>query len=87
MLKSGGSILDANPGSDLDAIQQVRQKMWPSGLKTAVTLYFRNRRQTLFTVATRISSHTSVYLGIILHGHGEMRYLWLSILIGIPISL
>ena len=22
MLKSGGSILDANPGSDLDAIQQ-----------------------------------------------------------------
>ena len=24
MLKSGGSILDANPGSDLDAIQQSR---------------------------------------------------------------
>jgi len=23
MLKSGGSILDANPGSDLDAIQQL----------------------------------------------------------------
>ena len=23
MLKSGGSILDANPGSDLDAIQHV----------------------------------------------------------------
>ena len=31
MLKSGGSILDANPGSDLDAIQQDGPKPSPSG--------------------------------------------------------
>ena len=51
MLKSGGSILDANPGSDLDAIQHYFAEMKQSSLLTSfVDADFVNRYTTLYTI-------------------------------------